>query len=330
MSGYIDLQVNGYAGVDFNADEVTDQQFSEACERLRNDGVAAILATIITASKDQMLARVSRIAEFCDAHPEDSRVIAGIHIEGPFISREPGYVGAHPPQAVTAADLDFTRRLLDAACGRVKLLTLAPEMDAGARVTGYLAKHGVIVAGGHSNASVQMLKQFIDAGLSMWTHLGNGCPGVLPRHDNIIQRVLSLAESLTISFIADGHHVPPLALGNYLKIVPTNRVVIVSDAMLAAGQGPGDYWFAEQTVHVDESGAAWSEDRTHLAGSAATLRQMESVLRHKLSANALQIGAWMRDNARALLALSPKIDPGQMGLTTRDPFTLDGSSACEG
>ncbi len=301
MSGYVDLQVNGYAGVDFNDESTTDEQLIAVCKRLQADGVDAILATVITAHQDQLLARVQRIANFCDAYPDESRVITGLHIEGPFISPLDGYVGAHPADAVVPADIELTKRILDAGAGRVRLLTLAPEMDSHARVTSYLAKQGVLVSAGHSAASLQQLDEFIDAGLGMWTHLGNGCPGTLPRHDNIIQRVLSRAGKLSISFIADSHHVPVFALQNYLNLVPMDRVVIVSDAMLAAGLGPGRYWFANQNVEVDQAGAAWCEDRTHLAGSAATLVQMETVLREQLGASDNQIRAWMFDNPRRLL-----------------------------
>lgn len=301
MSQYIDLQVNGYAGIDFNSDELTDADLLEACRRLVADDVEACLATVITADRERMLSRIARIVEFCETHRDESRVIAGIHVEGPFINPDPGYVGAHPPYAVLEADLELAKRMLEAGRGRVRLLTLAPERDPGAKLTGYLTAQGVHVAGGHSGASRDELREAIDAGLVLWTHLGNGCPAVMPRHDNIIQRVLSQSERLSVSFIADGHHVPSFALRNYLRAMPLERVVIVSDAMHAAGLGPGRYRFAEQNVEVDASGAAWSEDRMHLAGSAATLRQMEKVLREQVCAEDCEMNAWMRENPRRFL-----------------------------
>src|SRR5690606_29138374 len=94
-------------------------------------------------------------------------------------------------------------------------------------VTRWLADQGILVAAGHSDASRDQLRGAIDAGLRLYTHLGNGCPGMMHRHDNIIQRVLSLADTLAISFIADGHHVPPMALRNYLAVVPEEQIVIV-------------------------------------------------------------------------------------------------------
>ncbi len=301
MNGYVDLQLNGYIGVDFNDESITDAQLRNVCERLALDGVDAVLATIITAPVTRMLANLARMVKFCETHPKESHVIAGLHIEGPFISAGDGYVGAHPRTCVLPPDLELMKRMIDAGGGRVRMVTLAPELDTGRLLTRYLSSHGILVSGGHANPTLDELHRSIDAGLSMWTHLGNGCPGVLPRHDNIIQRVLSVANQLTITFIADGHHVPNFALRNYMNLVPLDRVVVISDAMLAAGLGPGQFRFADQTVEVDEAGAAWCEDRTHLAGSAATLPRMEAVLRDGLGATDTQIAAWMRDNPKRLL-----------------------------
>src|SRR5690606_13516502 len=123
------------------------------------------------------------------------------------------------------------RRLLDAGGGLVKLVTLAPEQDTAARVTALLAREGIAVAAGHTNASLDQLRRACDAGLRLFTHLGNACPMLMPRHDNIIQRALSLRDRITCCFIADGVHVPFVALGNYLALVGAERCVVVSDAM---------------------------------------------------------------------------------------------------
>lgn len=298
--GLIDLQVNGYGGVDFNADELSLQEVLSVCERLAADGVDGILATIITAPLDAMTHRIARMARWIDEVPEVAARIHGLHIEGPFISPVTGYVGAHPPTAVLPASQAAAAQLIDAGGGHVRLLTLAPEHDAGFAVTRWLADQGILVAAGHSDASRDQLRGAIDAGLRLYTHLGNGCPGMMHRHDNIIQRVLSLADSLAISFIADGHHVPPMALRNYLALVPEEQIVIVSDAISAAGLGAGEFQLSGQTVYVDEAGAAWSADRTHFAGSAATLPKMRSVLL-EMGYPTERINRWMADNPARLL-----------------------------
>ena len=301
MTGYVDLQVNGYAGLDFNSESYSQEQVAQVCDRLRRDSVGKILATIITAPLSKMLERISRIAELIDSDVSIGDMIAGIHIEGPFISPELGYVGAHPVTAVRKATMDTTKELIEAGLGHVKMLTLAPEADVSCQVTNWLTKQRVIVAAGHSDASVECLNRAIDAGLSLFTHLGNGCPATLPRHDNIIQRILSLSDRLSISFIADGHHIPRFALKNYLMLVPTENVIIVTDAISAAGLGPGRYQLSDQTVEVDAAGAAWSGDRTHFAGSAATMPQMVTVL-ESVGIETELISKWTTDNPRRLLS----------------------------
>jgi len=299
-SGWIDLQVNGYYGIDFNADELTHREALEVCSRLADDGVVGILPTVITAPLEKMVARITRLAQWIDEDPVIRDKFIGIHVEGPFISPLVGYVGAHPPTAVLPATLDCAQRLVDAGRGHVRLLTLAPECDAQFAVTRWLADQRIIVAGGHSDATLSELRDAVQAGMSLYTHLGNGCPGMMHRHDNIIQRVLNISAEISISFIADGHHVPPVALGNYLKMVPDENIIIVSDAISAAGLGPGDYQLSGQTVHVDEAGAAWGAGRAHFAGSAATLPKMRTVLQ-SMAIPQEKIDRWMRDNPSHLL-----------------------------
>mgnify|MGYP003662817859 CR=1 FL=1 len=302
MNGFVDLQVNGYAGLDFNSDQYDDQLVIDICQRLKGEGVDTILATVITAPMETMLARISRIADLIEQHPDVRATIGGIHVEGPFISPDPGYVGAHPPTAVRAANDSDTKKLLDAGRGHVRLVTLAPEMDAGAQVTRTLTDQNIVVAAGHSGATLDQLNESIDAGLKLFTHLGNGCPHMQPRHDNIVQRVLSVTDRIAVTFIADGHHVPPFALKNYFRAMPDENIIIITDAISAAGLGPGTYRFAHQTVEVDEDRSAWAPGREHYAGCATTMPQMVDVLESKLGIPPETSLRWMRDNPARLLA----------------------------
>lgn len=280
--GFVDLQVNGYAGVDFNQDDLSSEQLHFACEKLREDGVAGILATIITADLPQMSARLARIAEIRRQDSLVREVVWGVHIEGPFINETPGYVGAHPAASVRPADVDAMKLLCDAADGLTKLVTLAPERDAGQHVTRWLVGQKILVAAGHCDPNIDELRAAIDAGLSMFTHLGNGCPMQLHRHDNIIQRALHLREQLTLCFIADGHHVPLPALRNYLDLAGTDRTILVTDAISAARLGPGRYTLSGQSVDIGEDLAAWAPDHSHFVGSAATMPRMAALLRERL------------------------------------------------
>ncbi len=285
----IDLQVNGYAGVDFNSDDLSPDELHDVCQRLTADGVAGILATIITDTIDRMSNRLSRLAELRGRDSVAQIVILGFHIEGPFISRETGYVGAHPAAAASAASIDKMDRLLDAAEGLARIVTLAPECDPELHTTRTLVKHGVCISAGHCNPTLEQLDAAIDAGLSMFTHLGNGCPLEMHRHDNVVQRVLSRSDRLWISFIADGVHVPWPALGNYIKLVGCDRAIIVTDAISAAGMPPGNFRIGELSVVVDEQGATWSADRSHLVGSSATMRRIKENLAGELGFSDVEI-----------------------------------------
>jgi N-acetylglucosamine-6-phosphate deacetylase len=299
---FIDLQVNGCYGVDFNSDDLTAEQLHAACERLAADSVSGILATIITDDLETMAARLNRLARLREINPLARQIIRGIHIEGPFISAEPGYFGAHPPQHVRAADVESMQRLLDAGQGLVRLITLAPESDPGMKLVRFLANRGILVSAGHCNPSLDQLRAAIDAGLSLFTHLGNGCPMTLPRHDSVIQRVLSLADYLTICFIADGVHVPYTSLGNYLRITGLERTIVVTDSISAAGLGPGRYPLGGQWVEVDAEGATWSADRSHLVGSAVTIGAMAARAQAALKITTDEIAKLVSDNPRRLLA----------------------------
>lgn len=281
-SGYIDLQVNGCAGVDFNGDHLTVEAMHGVCQRLRDEGAAGFLPTVITDEIDVMAARLARLAEARRGDSLAQEMILGVHIEGPFISGAAGFVGAHPHAAVRPANLSQMERLLEAADGLTRIVTLAPEHDQGLRVTSYLTDHGITVAAGHCDPSRDQLQEAIDAGLSMFTHLGNGCPAMVNRHDNIIQRVLSLSSQLWISFIADGAHVPFPTLGNYLRAAGIEQCMIVSDAISAAGLGPGRYRLGDQSVVVGEDQVPRSTEGNHFVGSATTMAQMADNLRRFL------------------------------------------------
>lgn len=285
----LDLQLNGYRGVDFNTDDLSLPAMQKACAALKADGGGRMLATVITDQLDQMVARIERLAEFHAADAQIRDAMAGIHVEGPFISPLPGYVGAHPAKHVFPAEVSAAQRLVDAGRGLVRMVTLAPEHDRGLATTRWLAGRGVIVCAGHCDASVALLRSAVDAGLSAFTHLGNGCPLLLHRHDNIIQRVLSLNGLRWVMVVADGVHVPPLVLRDYIMRIGIGRTIAVTDATAAGGMGPGKYMLAGQEVVVGEDGAAWAADRSHLVGSTATMAFIRQVLRKDVGLSAEEV-----------------------------------------
>jgi N-acetylglucosamine-6-phosphate deacetylase len=301
---FFDLQVNGYGGVDFNQDDLDGDDLHRACERLEADGLEGILGTIITDDVAVMCGRLSALVAIRERDPLVRRLIAGIHIEGPFLNEAEGYRGAHPVDAIRPADLDSMSRLLDAAGGLTRVVTLAPERDPSLAVTRFLASQGIVVSAGHSDATLDDLQRALDAGLSMFTHVGNGCPMLMHRHDNIIQRALSLADRIWLCFIADGAHVPFTALGNYLRLAGYDRCIVVTDAIAPAGLGPGRYKLGRWDLVVGEDMVSRAPDRSHFIGSGITMKQSAENLRKSLGLSEAMIRKLTFDNPRRALRMS--------------------------
>lgn len=279
---YVDLQINGYVGVDFNDPRISLEEIIEAARAIHRDGVRWALPTIITASMDVMICCLKKLVDAIEADAEVAQVFVGIHIEGPFLSPEPGFIGAHPVQHALAADSRALDELLDAGRNWVRLVTLAPEIDAQAKLTRSCVERGIAVAAGHTDASLEQLERTLDAGLSLFTHLGNGCPHLLDRHDNIIQRALRFAERLKYSLIADGHHLPEVLFRNLLEWVPVDNLMVVSDAISAAGLGPGKYPLGGRQIQVSADKCAWDASGRHFVGAASSMRDADSWLAGQL------------------------------------------------
>lgn len=273
--GYVDLQINGFFGVDFNDPLATPEQLESSAAELAKIGVAAALPTIITGDLDSMCACIKNVVAAMSSHPFARQIFHGIHIEGPFISAVPGYIGAHPPEHAQRSSLSSLNKLLDAAQGKARLITLAPEVDDDGSLTREAVQRGCVVAAGHTDASLGDLQRCIDAGLSLFTHLGNGCPRLLDRHDNIIYRALSFSDQLSYTLIADGAHLPAVIFRNLLNWVDHQRLCVVSDSISAAGLGPGNYGIGSRKVTVGADKVAWDAEEGHFVGSASSMRDAD-------------------------------------------------------
>lgn len=301
---YFDLQVNGYGGVDFNQNDLSADALRRACELLRDHGVGGILATIITEKIDLMAARLRRIVELRERDPLAKQIIAGFHIEGPFINVGAGYRGAHPLDPVRPANVNDAKRLHDACGGLLRVLTLAPEQDQTGATTRWLVDQKVTVSAGHTDASLDQLQRSIDSGLSMFTHVGNGCPMTgMHRHDNIIQRALYLHDKLWLCFIADTAHVPTVALKNYLDLAG-ERAIVVTDAIAPAGLGPGRYTLGRWDVLVGDDMVARAPDASHFIGAAITMPQTHANLREKLGLTEARCRQLLVDNPRRAIGIN--------------------------
>lgn len=267
--GLFDFQVNGFGGIDFQGNDLTAAQLRQAVRCLRAHGVARIFATLITDDVDALCRKLARLEQLCARDPAARACIAGYHLEGPWLRPEPGYRGAHPPEPMHAPDLAEFHRLQSAAGGGIRLVTLAPEWPGSPEFIAALTAAGVQVALGHTNASEQEIDRAIVTGARFATHLGNGVPPVLPRHDNIIQRLLARDE-LFACFIPDGVHLPPPVLRNLVRAKPADRVLFTTDAMAGAGAPPGTYRLGRMEIGIDADGIARQPGCEGFAGSTLT------------------------------------------------------------
>jgi N-acetylglucosamine-6-phosphate deacetylase len=262
--GFVDLQVNGFAGIDFNASGLSGEQIASALDALRGTGVTRCLPTIITSSAAHFAACARPLAS------HRSAAIAGLHMEGPYISPQDGPRGAHPREHTASASVDDFRRRQDAADGRIVLVTLAPEVPGALGLIEYLAAHGIRVAIGHSEAAPAIVRDAVTAGATLSTHLGNGCASVLPRHPNLIWEQLG-SDELHASLIVDGHHLPPSTVRSMIRAKTPRRTVLITDAIAAAGCGPGSYRLGSVDVEVGVDRRVSLRGTPYLAGSALTL-----------------------------------------------------------
>ncbi len=285
QEGFYDIQVNGYAGIDFNQNNMSAVGFHSACKQLKEDGVAGFLPTIITADMDDMKVRLGNLKRYYNEDPLAKEMVCGIHIEGPFLKSDSGFRGAHPENCIVDANPEQMSELLDAAGGITKIVTLAPEHDKNMKVTRMLVDKGITVSAGHCDPSMECLHQAIDAGLSMYTHFGNGIPNTFRRHYNILQRILSVREHLWICYIGDGIHIPNFALKNYLDLTGAEKSVVTTDCMAGAGAPPGRYTISHIELDVGDDGVVREPGKENFAGSSATMKKCYEVLTHGLELN---------------------------------------------
>ena len=264
LPGLFDLQVNGFGGVDFNAPDLTPDRVDRAIELMRATGVTRCLPTLITSPLEQFAASARVLARSRDA------AIAGIHMEGPYVSPDEGPRGAHPRAHVIAASVDDFKRRQDAADGRIVLVTLAPEVAGAMALIEHLVAARVCVALGHTAATPPQIGDAIAAGATLATHLGNGCAQMLPRHPNVIWELLA-ADAVCASFIADGHHLPPSTLKAMVKAKDPGRTILVTDATAAAGCLPGRYRIGAVDCELGADGRVSLPGTPYLAGSSLTM-----------------------------------------------------------
>jgi N-acetylglucosamine-6-phosphate deacetylase len=262
--GFCDLQVNGFAGVDFNDPATAAEEVARAAALMEATGVTSFLPTLISSDLPRFAACAKRVLS------SGAPGILGVHMEGPYIASDDGPRGAHDPAAMTAASPDDFARRQAAADGMIRLVTLAPEVPGALALIDRLVASGVRVAIGHTAASAETIVEAVRRGATLSTHLGNGCASTLPRHPNLLWEQLA-QDALYASFIADGHHLPASTLRAMVRAKGPARSLLVTDATAAAAARPGEYTLGTRRVRLGADGRVTLTDGTRLAGSALTL-----------------------------------------------------------
>ncbi|MGI5369149.1 N-acetylglucosamine-6-phosphate deacetylase [Streptomyces iakyrus] len=260
IPGFVDLHNHGGGGASFTSGSVDDILKGIHTHRLH--GTTTLVASTVTGDMDSLVHRAGLLSELAEQGE-----IAGVHFEGPFIS--PCRKGAHSEALLRDPHPAEVRKLIDAARGRAKMLTLATELPGGLDSVRLLADHGVIAAIGHTDATYEQTVEAIDAGATVATHLFNAMPSLGHRSPGPIAALLE-DDRITVELINDGTHLHPAALQLAFHHAGARRVAFITDAMDAAGFGDGRYWLGPLEVEVADGVARLVEDGT-IAGSTLTL-----------------------------------------------------------
>ncbi len=276
--GFIDIQVNGFAGVDFNDPRAPHQEIARAVRAQWACGVTRLYPTVITGAPDDMTAALRNLARAKETL-EEGESMDGFHVEGPYIGAEDGPRGAHPKQWVRKPDFNEYKRWQDAAGGRVRIVTLSPEWPEAPRYIEQIVERGTVASIGHTGATAQQIADAVSAGASLSTHLGNGAHAVMRRHPNYIWEQLA-EDRLMADFIVDGIHLGAAYLKTALRAKGIERSVLVTDAAAPAGAAPGRYYLGEQPVDLTADDRVVLAGTEKLAGSALKMhRAVENVVR---------------------------------------------------
>lgn len=262
ISGLIDAQVNGYAGIDLLA--AGEEEMRALAEALLRDGVTAFQPTLISSSEELTLAALRRIARVA-ASKQTGAMITGVHLEGPFLATT--RAGTHPREWLRAPDPALLERLIDA--GPVRTVTLAPELPGALELIALCARRGIVVSLGHSDASAAEAAAGFEAGASAVTHLFNAMAPLSARAPGLAGAALA-SPGIELQIIADGTHVSAQLL-RLVFAAAAARTSLVSDAIAAAGVGDGVFLLGSVEVAVRD-GVARRGDGT-LAGSSAPLAE---------------------------------------------------------
>jgi N-acetylglucosamine-6-phosphate deacetylase len=268
--GFIDLQVNGFAGVDYNDPEVSAEEIARSIRVMFTTGVTRFFPTVITGSEGRITGALHNLVsakhELQRRGLPEAKAMEAFHVEGPHISPETGPRGAHPVEHIRPPDLKEFRRWQEAAEGNVRLVTISPEWEGALEYIRGIVRSGVVASIGHTKATGEQIQLAVDAGATMSTHLGNATHPTLPKTNNYLWDQLA-EDRLSASFILDGIHILAPFFRAALRAKGAERAVLVTDAVMPAMCPPGFYKLGQVDVELRADGRVVMRDGARLAGS---------------------------------------------------------------
>ncbi|MEU3515351.1 N-acetylglucosamine-6-phosphate deacetylase [Streptomyces sp. NPDC006654] len=318
IPGFVDIHNHGGGGASFSSG--TAEQILTGVRAHRLHGTTTLVTSTVTDDMDVLARQAALLSELAEQGD-----IAGIHFEGPFIS--PCRKGAHSEGLLRDPDPAEVRKLLDAARGQARMVTLATELPGGIESVRLLAEHGVIAAVGHTDATYEQTVEAIDAGATVATHLFNAMPQIGHRAPGPIAALLE-DERVTVELINDGTHLHPASLQLAFHHAGPDRVAFITDAMDAAGAGDGRYLLGPLEVEVTD-GVARLVEGGAIAGSTLTL---DRALRRAVTVDRLPVEhavAALSANPARLLGLYDRIGSLEPGKDA-DLLILDAEFALKG
>lgn len=316
-----DLQVNGYAKASYGNMKLTLGALKKSVSDLNRDGCGEFFPTLCTDKWENIIAKLKQLRAWREADPELKAAMVGWHIEGPFMSPISGYCGAHSKELMVSPTPEHLNLLRKEAGNDPVLITMAPEQPGVIEIIPLAVSLGFTVSLGHTNASNEELAAAIKAGAKSFTHLGNGCPQELDRHNNIIWRGIE-ATALHVGLIPDSIHVSPMLFRIMHRAMDTARFWYTTDAVHPAGALPGIFRSEGGELVVGPDQVVRKPGATNFAGSA--LRPLEGIFRA-----ADMLGCSWRD-VWDYYSIQPRkmvgLDPNQLAIGKPASFCVyDGS-----
>jgi len=268
--GFLDMQVNGYNGSDYSLRDFSPEHLVNIIGSMSKSGTTQHVPTIVSSPQERIIRNLRIIAGEMERSREIESAIAGIHIEGPFISSEDGPRGAHDPEYIRDPSFEDFQKWQEAAGGRISIVTVGPERKGSLEFIRKVKEAGVSVALGHTGAEPGQIAEAVAAGATLSTHLGNGSYTQIPRLKNYIWEQLA-ADELTAGIISDGFHLPGSVVKVFTRAKGLNRLVLVSDVALLGGFSPGVYKWGNLDAEVFDDGHLGLPGTSILAGAAHLL-----------------------------------------------------------